>query len=109
MVQRFQRAADVVLPPADIDRLTGRWAQEGAFTPFAIEREGPDVVFILPNRRRHTLIPVTATRFLAPSLGPQTVGVPGGAVEFEVDGTGPVALSLRLPGIPPIRMVRRRP
>jgi len=107
VVQRFQRAADVVLPPADIDRLIGRWAPEGAFTPFAIEREGSDVVLILPNRRRHTLIPVTATRFLAPSVGPQTVGVPGGAVEFEVDGTGARAMSLRLPGIPPIRMVRR--
>jgi hypothetical protein len=99
---RLERVADVVLSPADLDRLVGVWGAPGAPTSFHTEREGQGLTLVFPNRRRHTLIPVTATRFLAPSMEP------GGSVEFEVGDTGAVSISLLAPVDPPFMMSRKQ-
>jgi hypothetical protein len=101
VVRRLDRVPDVVLPADALDRMVGAWAPPGATFAFHTERHGDALVLIFPNRRRHTLIPVSGTRFLAPSVG---VGV---AVEFEVDATGVVAISLLRPAVPPFKMVRK--
>ena len=101
MVARLERMADVVLPLADRDRLVGVWATPGSYLSYRTERERQGLTVVFPNRRRHPLTPVTCTRFLAPSMNP------GGSVEFEVDGTGAVAMTLLSPGDPPLRMPRK--
>lgn len=97
---RLPRDADVVLSTAELDRLVGSWSPPGAAFSLRIERAGNALTLMPPNGVRYSLLALSSTRFVAPSLQP------GFELRVVLDGDRVAALEFEFPGQPPQRIVR---
>lgn len=97
---RLPRDPDAVLSTAESDRLIGSWSPPGAAFRLRVERGGNAWTLMVPNGVRYSLLALSSTRFVAPSLQL------GFELHVVLDGDRVAALEFRCPGQPPQRMVR---